>query len=71
MVTETLAHPQAGQNSFWSVRTEAPNCRRRHAYRLVITDVLVLCWAVFGAAYLSFGIMARTVRAVLAKDGAV
>ena len=54
MVTELLTRSQAAQNGFHSVWSDAPDWRRRYAYRLVITDTLVLCWAVFGAAYLSF-----------------
>ena len=53
-MTELLTRPHAAQNGSSSVRSDAPNWRRRYAYRLVITDALVLCWAVFGAAYLSF-----------------
>jgi exopolysaccharide biosynthesis polyprenyl glycosylphosphotransferase len=53
-VTELLARPQAIQSDTHSTGTVSPNWRRLYAYRLIITDVLVLCWAIFGTAYLGF-----------------
>jgi exopolysaccharide biosynthesis polyprenyl glycosylphosphotransferase len=54
LVTELLARPLTAQNDTFKNPTDAPNWRRHYAYRLVVTDALVLCWAVFGAAHLSF-----------------
>ncbi len=52
-MTELLARSHAAQDHFSSVWSEGPNWRRRYVCRLVVTDILVLCWAAFGAAYLS------------------
>ena len=53
-MAEVLTRSQAANDGFSRIWSGAPNWPRRYAYRLVITDTLVLCWAVFGAAYLSF-----------------
>ena len=54
MVIELLARPLTAQNDTYKIPIDPPNWRRHYAYRLVVTDALVLCWAVFGAAHLSF-----------------
>ena len=51
-VTGLLTHSQLARDHVHAA--DRPNWRRRYAYRLVITDALALCWAIFGAAYLSF-----------------
>jgi hypothetical protein len=66
MVTELLARSQAPQNRYHSVWSDTPHWRRLYAYRLVITDTLVLGWAVFGAVLVAVW----TVRAVVARVGA-
>lgn len=53
MVTEVLTRSQVAQNGFHGVWSDAPNWRRRDAYRPVLTHRLVLCRAVLGAEYLS------------------
>lgn len=55
MVTELLARPRANQSRTSSGGlVDPPNWRRHYAYRLILTDALVLSWAVFGVAYLNF-----------------
>ncbi len=69
MVTEVLARSQAPQNGYHTV---SPNKlkRRSFAYRLVITDTVVVTRAVLAAAHVST-VMTPTVRPVVAQDGAV
>ena len=47
-------HSQLTRHPVRAARIDRRNWRRLYAYRLVVTDALALCWAIFGAAYLSF-----------------
>ena len=48
-MTEVPTRSQAGRESW----LEAPYLRRRYTYRRGIPDTLLLCWAVWCAAYVS------------------
>jgi hypothetical protein len=75
MVTELLTRSRAAQNGSSPVWFDAPKWRRRYAYRLVILNweslgldpYHVQTWSLTA----DLSIKARTVRAVVAKDGAV
>ena len=70
-MTDLLARPETARSDLFPTWTETSNWRRRYATRLVVTDVLVLCWAVFGSSYLSLNSVEPVVGAPRLGDYAV